>query len=948
MASGWPIEPLFEREGERAALETVLDAGRSGDGAAVVVKGPAGVGKTSLLREGARLAEEGGLRPLRAGGATLERELPFAVAVSLLEGAARADPGTAFRGAAEGARGVLAGGAQGPPPDPRGADLTLPLLHALYWTVANLAAETPVALLVDDLQWVDAATLRFLAYLARRLDGLPVALIAAQRSGEPAADPAAAAAIRAAASEVLDLAPLSAEAVAELVGARMQGADPEFSAACAAASAGNPLYVRELVSALIADGVRPDAAGARRLEEVGPEAIARAVLGRIASLGPEAARLVEAAAVLGDGTALREAAALAKVDPADAPDAADALAAADVLESGEPLRFVHPLVKEAVEADRAPAAQARDHLRAAHLRSEAGAPAEAIASHLLHAERSGEPWATDALRRAAADARRRGDPGAAARMLARALDGDPPRPVRLELLRELGSAEALVAEGPAEQHLREAWELAEDGKEEAEVALDLARVLLMLGRLREGVEVCEQALRSGAPRERVLRRELDLVAAARLDLSTRSLALERLGRLRRDPPPAGSPEELMFLANVAYEDTIAARPAAEASELAERALGEGRLLASETADSPIYYLAANALTLCERFEASRAALEAGLADSRSRGSVLGFAIASCFLADVANRSGEPLLGGQHAAASLEAAEGHGWELGLPAAAGFLADALLERGEVAEAAAAVQRTPLGEADPPDSVFFIPVLFSRGRTRIAQGDREAGLEDLLETGRRLERWGSPNPSVLPWRSEAALALARAGEPDRARELAAEELRLAEAFGAPRAIAVARRAAALLEHSRDDSIDRLRAALDALPAADAPLERARLQCELGAALRRDGMRRDSRPPLREVLQAATQRGALALAARAEDELRATGARSLRAETTGAGALTPSERRVCEMAAEGMSNPEIAESLFVTRRTVETHLTSAYRKLDIGSRRELAGALGAAPGAA
>jgi DNA-binding CsgD family transcriptional regulator len=130
--------------------------------------------------------------------------------------------------------------------------------------------------------------------------------------------------------------------------------------------------------------------------------------------------------------------------------------------------------------------------------------------------------------------------------------------------------------------------------------------------------------------------------------------------------------------------------------------------------------------------------------------------------------------------------------------------------------------------------------------------------------------------------------------------------------------------------------------LEAAPSRLEHARTLVELGAALRRDQQRAAAREPLRVGLDLAQRCGAERLASRAEEELRATGARPRRRELAGRDALTASERRVARMAAEGLSNPEIAQSLFVTIKTVEMHLGHAYRKLDVGSRAELAGVLG------
>jgi len=396
----------------------------------------------------------------------------------------------------------------------------------------------------------------------------------------------------------------------------------------------------------------------------------------------------------------------------------------------------------------------------------------------------------------------------------------------------------------------------------------------------------------------------------------------------------------VLLANRAYEHALAGQPAREGAALARRALDGGALLRAETSDSPTLYLATNALTLCEQFAEVDGVFADAIEEARTRGSALGFAIASCFRADAANRRGDPRAGRDHAAASVAASEAHGWALGLPGAVGFLVDALLELGELDDAAQALARAPLTAGELPDSVFFTPVLFSRGRLRIARGEVDAGLQDVLEVGRRQEAWGSPNPSVIPWRSTAAEALLARGERERACELAEAELRDAERFGAPRTLTIARRAAALAAGG-EAAIERLGAAVEAVVPGDAPVERARCQVDLGAALRRAGRRSAAREPLREGLDAATAAGAAALAARAATELQATGARPRRTRLSGAAALTTSERRIAEMAAAGLTNPEIAQRLFVTRRTVETHLTSAYRKLGVRSRADLAGAL-------
>jgi DNA-binding CsgD family transcriptional regulator len=228
----------------------------------------------------------------------------------------------------------------------------------------------------------------------------------------------------------------------------------------------------------------------------------------------------------------------------------------------------------------------------------------------------------------------------------------------------------------------------------------------------------------------------------------------------------------------------------------------------------------------------------------------------------------------------------------------------------------------------------------RVRLARGEREAALADLRECERLEEAWGIRTPAMTQWRADAAVAL-RGTEPAEARRLASEELERARAFDTPLARGVALRAAGLVEEG-ERGLELLRESGAALEQSPARLELARSVIELGAALRRARRYREARAPLRRGMDLARACGALALAERAHVELRATGAKRRKLVLSGAESLTPSERRVCELAADGLSNPEIAQQLYVTRKTVETHLGHAYSKLDISSREGLGTALG------
>jgi DNA-binding CsgD family transcriptional regulator len=274
-----------------------------------------------------------------------------------------------------------------------------------------------------------------------------------------------------------------------------------------------------------------------------------------------------------------------------------------------------------------------------------------------------------------------------------------------------------------------------------------------------------------------------------------------------------------------------------------------------------------------------------------------------------------------------------------AALAALLHTLAERGEFEAAEAADQRYRLAQQFPTTlQTGFL--LAARGRLRLAERRPASARDDLLAVGDLFLRLRSPSPTTAPWRSDAALARLELGEQAEARALAAEELALAQAFGAPRALGVALRAAGLAEDGKR-GLELLRQAVDVLERSAARLEYARAMADLGAALRRAGHRAESREVLRPALHLAHRCGALALTERTHTELIAAGARPRRLVLSGLDSLTPSERRVAQLAAAGLPNREIAQHLFITARTVEGHLTHAYQKLDITSREQLPEAL-------
>ena len=269
----------------------------------------------------------------------------------------------------------------------------------------------------------------------------------------------------------------------------------------------------------------------------------------------------------------------------------------------------------------------------------------------------------------------------------------------------------------------------------------------------------------------------------------------------------------------------------------------------------------------------------------------------------------------------------------------LVGVLLDRGRRAEAESAWSRLGLTQT-VPDVRPLTELLAVRARLRHA-GDAAAALTDVREAARRLSAFGPASMNDQPPRLHAALLEHATGEPEAAAATAAEGLTIAERWGTPGAVGGALRVQGLI----GADVELLRGAVDRLADSPPRLEHAFALADLGGLLRRRAARRESREPLLAALALARDCGADGLAAHVIDELRATGIRVPPRPTAGPDTLTPSERRIARMAAGGATNKEIAQTLFLSVKTIEMHLGHAYRKLDIGSRRELTPALAADP---
>jgi DNA-binding CsgD family transcriptional regulator len=926
------LSVLLERETELAEIDTLIAGVADGQGRFALVDGPAGIGKSRLLDAVAETGAAAGARVLRAGGSELEREFPFGVVRQLFEpllpdGEAR---DRLLAGSAAPARPVFE------PLEDAMADPSFAVLHGLYWAVVNLAGERPLVLVVDDLHWSDRPSLRFLAYLVRRLAGLPVLVAAARRPSEPGADVVLMGEIAGdPQTTALEPGALTPAGVAQLVRGRLgDAADDAFCSACGEATGGNPLLLLELLTALEAEGVRPTADSAGVVRELGPRAASRAVLLRLARLPATAIAVARAVAVLGDGADLAATAQLAGLSDAEAAQATGALAQAEILRAEPPLAFVHPLIRGAVYGDIPPGERELAHAAAARLLADAGASADTIAAHVLAMPRRGDPWVVDLLAGAARGALGRGAAESAVAYFRRALEEPPPPERRPDVLYTLGVAELMTSGPAAAEHLRAAYDEIPDPPARAQLATILAEAYTFTGRFRDSAQIAIEAA-DGLPEDALDLREALRVTRhlnAHFDPSSDPEASAPLDPASID---GHGPAALMLQMQAAFDLARQGRPASECIPLLVGAIRDRSFVAGLRGGGT-FALMVFLLTLADRPEALHLC-DVALADAHRSGSLFAACGAHVFRGHVLTRHGDLPAAEEMLKMGFEEIEAWGIEPGRSHGSAFLSDLYVERGDVASARAALERAGVPD-DPPAMSHLLWWLVSRVRLLLAEGRYEEALGRAHDLSRRFDATFA-NPAFVPWRSQAAEALIGLGRAEEANELAEAEAEMARVWGTPRPIARALQVQAVADP--DNALPRLREAVGLLEGSPARLELARALTALGTALRRDRQPAEAREPLRRALELAGQCDARTLVEHIRSEIYATGARPSAAASGGVSALTASERRVVDLAAEGRSTHDIAQALYVTPRTIELHLGNAFQKLGIHSRRELSSAL-------
>lgn len=939
--------PLLERQHELDRISAELGAAAAGMGNVLLVEGPSGIGKSRLLAEAAAAGRDRGFRVLHAAGGEFEREYPLGVILDLFETmvatAGDTERARLLSGPASAASAVfeVAGAGGGSlAPNQRFA-----LIHGLYWLLINLTAESPVAVIVDDVQWVDDFSMHCLAYLAGRLTEVPVALVAAVRRGDPMTSGHLIGRLYDAAQlNVLRPSALSAKAVAALVehDRAAEVVTPADVESIVASTGGNPFLVRQLTAAA-AD--HPD--GWRMMVEspssYTSSAVSHNVMVRLHRVGSAAVSLARAASVVGDGESLKTVAQLAQVEVGESHATLEALRRVQIIRSCDPVAFFHPIVRAAIYAEIPAIEGLALHKRAAVILHETGAPSDVVARHLVLAPPSSEQWVRRALQDGGRLAARRGSPEAAIRYLRRALDLTPPTESAASLCVDLALSEAAAGEPTSVARFVDVLGLIDDPAQRSEPLYALGQTLYRRGRHREAA----QSFREGADMfalsdlDQALWFESAYASCAHYLPALRPeamLHLESVAKNFLDRPVASDAERAVLGILALYR--AASTPSKPGIDLAERALGGGSLMSRRILGSVEANLAITSLIWSGKPEAALEPLELVLDDARERGDTLAHTEASFIRALARYRLGRLDDASADAQTAVEGVR-QGWGATLPGPHGVLVDCLLERGEVeqaqhvvAEAAASLRE---GDSRPSSAWLY----WSRGRVQMCTGGAREALADMLRAGQILGASGIRSPGVFAWRSQAALAAVAVGQKELGQELIAMELELAYAFSLPECSAAALRVQATTE-DHDRAVATLQRA--AVSIASRPsLTLCGVLVDLGARRRRAGRPVEAREDLRQALQLARRLGAVALAEQSRSELLASGARPRRDHINGIEALTASEHRIARLAADGLTNRRVAESLFLTKNTVEWHLRNVYRKLGIASREELHDALGA-----
>lgn len=909
-------EGLLERDGELAAAHVAIERLLAGRGGRLLIEGPPGIGKSALLEAVRERARRAGILSLEAEASEMASRVAFGVA-----------------------RAVLGAGWPEPAPrsgEPTGPDTGRALLARAVAAVLRLSEREPVLVSVDDVQWADPASLRWLALLASRAPSERVALVLVAGDEAPAS---AAAMLGELLNErgalVIRPAALSVAAAGVLLSRRSGGElDPALVGACHQDTSGNPYFLRALADALGQTGVPTGEHARRRLREIGSRAVARGVTARLDRLDPGERALIEAAAAVGDLGGIAALADFVGVDADTAAAAGSRLIERDLLRGTDPVELAHPLLGSAIRSQMEAAHREALLRRAADRLAAAGAVEEA-AARLIELPARGDPDVARILADAAAHAAARGAADVSVPLLRRALGEPPAAAERPAVEAALGRTLVSLADPDAVAVLERALAGSPPGPGLAALAADLALALNYARRTEDAIGVLERACDRLHPDHPALAEELEAVSLNYMVLMP-GMRPRLRERLEQWGERRGA-SELAFrqrLAQRATQSLIAPAPAVDTIALAERALAGGVLLSADT--GPAHNAAAVTLAYAGRPQTARARLQDFLAQARARNDTVKVGLALAIRGEVRRLEGDMLGAEIDIRTGLDLLPDA--ELGPPFMLRGLIESLVAQGRVADAEAQLRHGAL-TGKLPDLMPTPGLLLARASVRTAAGSVAQAVEDLLQAGEVAERLGLEDPVSVPWRLAAAEGLIALDDRRQAARLVDEQLERATRTRLSEAIGASLRVRGLLAGPRA-GLPVLQEAADRLRGGFLALESARAHIDLGTALA-ESDRAGARAALQFGATLAEQLGATVLAARAVAGLITAGGRPRRAARSGAHSLTPGERRTARLAAEGMTNREIAERLVVSEKTVSSQLGSAFRKLAIRSRAQLPDAL-------
>jgi DNA-binding CsgD family transcriptional regulator len=937
-----PVPGIRGRAAEIAVLSESLDRVASGRPAIVLIEGEAGIGKTRLLAEALREARGRGMQVVAGRAEELEQTRPFGLVAGAF-GCDRSSPDPR-RAAIAGLLATEGGGDRGPITVTSDPGLRFHAVDAFAGLAEQLALSGPLVIGVDDLQWADPSSLLTLGALARRLAYLPMALIGCFRPSPRAAElDQLVRALEAVGTRHLTLRRLSEQAVAELVAETLDAVPGPGLLAGISGAAGNPLFVTELLAALAQEGAIETAGGrAEAAELILPPTLRLTILRRLSFLPDGTLQALRAASILGSSFTVTElSVTMARPVLELSRTLADGIAGQVLEDDGDRLWFRHDLIRDAIYEDLPGSVRRGLHREAGQRLAASGAAALRVAEHLARGASQGDAEAIGWLARAAREAAPT-SPDVAADLLDRATGlMHPADPGRDHLLAERASSLMWAGRAaPAEDLCRALLDRHHDPSVDASARICLGHALLVGGRPRDGLRELERAGRSAA-----------LTSAEQASaLGWASIARKWLGDLDGSAAVAEQARSAAPVAGDHLTTAIAMASLAGVSELRGRlrdalqTIDDAVRLADQSPGRrghryPLHGARSFILIELDRFEEARSALDTERRISEQLG--LGWHLPSYQMVRIAERfaAGEWDDATAEIEASIELADETRQAFGLVLGRSVLSLISLHRNELsrAEESAAVATRQLAETGIRYRAHW--ALWARALLLEADG-RNA---DALATLAGCWDWCARHGLKLEFRMLGAdlvrLALA-GGERARAREVAAAVAELAAENPEVSSLAgAALRCRGLAE----DDAEILHAAVAAYASAPRPLERA-LACEdAGAALVRQGDTDRAHRLLDQAVAIYERLDAARDLARAEAVLRRAGIRRGRRgprgrPQTGWHSLTPTERTVAQLVAEGLSNPQIGDRLYVSRRTVQTHLAHVFAKLDLTSRAQLA----------